>query len=163
MSNGLYIYTMLLLIILQSLTSLDFQSLLAALAPIASSFSLALDGELMLGCPQGPIRGSELFRSSILARSWHTTHFRANRTKRKAIELLTHRTSTMPKSKRAKVVHTSKTQKKGKELTLRQYANISEYIEQYPFLYVFSVHNMRNSYLKEVRNQLSDSRYASVS
>lgn len=69
----------------------------------------------------------------------------------------------MPKSKRAKLVHTSKTQKKGRELNLRQYANIEQYIEQYPFLYVFSVYNMRNSYLKEVRSQLSDSRYASLS
>ena len=67
----------------------------------------------------------------------------------------------MPKSKRAKVVHTSKTKKKGKELTLRIYANIQECVDQYPYLYVFSVHNMRNNYLKDVRAQLSDSRYYS--
>lgn len=64
----------------------------------------------------------------------------------------------MPKSKRAKIVHTSKTQKKDKELRLRLYANIQECIDQYPYLYVFSVHNMRNNYLKDVRGQLSDSR-----
>lgn len=64
----------------------------------------------------------------------------------------------MPKSKRAKVVHLSKTQKKGEELTIRLYANIQECIPNYPYIYVFSVHNMRNTYLKEVRNQLSDSR-----
>ncbi|KAL2053098.1 hypothetical protein ABVK25_006735 [Lepraria finkii] len=64
----------------------------------------------------------------------------------------------MPKSKRAKVVHLSKTQKKGKELTLRLYANIQECIPKYPYIYVFSVHNMRNTYLKDVRTQLSDSR-----
>lgn len=65
----------------------------------------------------------------------------------------------MPKSKRAKVVHLSKTKRKGKELTLRLYANIQECIPNYPYIYVFSVHNMRNTYLKDVRTQLSDSRY----
>jgi len=64
----------------------------------------------------------------------------------------------MPKSKRAKIVHMSKTQKKGKELTLRLYANIQECIPKYAYIYVFSVHNMRNTYLKDVRTQLSDSR-----
>ncbi|KAF6222175.1 hypothetical protein HO133_001261 [Letharia lupina] len=64
----------------------------------------------------------------------------------------------MPKSKRAKVVHMSKTTKKGKELTIRLYANIQECIPKYPYIYVFSVHNMRNTYLKDVRTQLSDSR-----
>ena len=66
----------------------------------------------------------------------------------------------MPKSKRAKVVHLSKTQKKGKELTIRLYANIQECIPNYPYIYVFSVNNMRNTYLKDVRTQLSDSRYS---
>lgn len=65
---------------------------------------------------------------------------------------------TMPKSKRAKVVHMSKTTKKGKELTLKLYANVQECIPKYPYIYVFSVHNMRNTYLKDVRTQLSDSR-----
>ncbi|KAL8696173.1 MAG: hypothetical protein Q9201_007795 [Fulgogasparrea decipioides] len=65
----------------------------------------------------------------------------------------------MPKSKRAKVVHLTKTQKKGKELTLRLYANIRECIPQYPYIYVFSVENMRNTYLKDVRTALAgDSR-----
>ncbi|KAL8735995.1 MAG: hypothetical protein Q9166_000557 [cf. Caloplaca sp. 2 TL-2023] len=65
----------------------------------------------------------------------------------------------MPRSKRAKVVHLTKTQKKGKELTLRLYANIRECIPQYPYIYVFSVENMRNNFLKDVRAQLAgDSR-----
>ncbi|KAI4173885.1 MAG: hypothetical protein LQ343_002653 [Gyalolechia ehrenbergii] len=65
----------------------------------------------------------------------------------------------MPRSKRAKVVHLTKTQKKGKELTLRLYANVRECIPQYPYIYVFSVENMRNNYLKDVRTELaSDSR-----
>ncbi|KAL8816748.1 MAG: hypothetical protein Q9191_008274, partial [Dirinaria sp. TL-2023a] len=64
----------------------------------------------------------------------------------------------MPKSKRAKIVHTSKTQRKGKELPLRLYAGIQECIPQYPYLYIFTVRNMRNQHLKDVRTQLSDSR-----
>ena len=67
----------------------------------------------------------------------------------------------MPKSKRAKVVHLSKTTKKGKELTLRLFANIREAIPKYPYIYVFSVDNMRNTFLKDVRTQLSDSRFVS--
>ncbi|KAL9587444.1 MAG: hypothetical protein Q9212_000260 [Teloschistes hypoglaucus] len=65
----------------------------------------------------------------------------------------------MPKSKRAKVVHLTKTQKKGKELTLRLYANIQECVPQFPYIYVFGVENMRNNYLKNVRADLAgDSR-----
>lgn len=64
----------------------------------------------------------------------------------------------MPKSKRAKVVHLSKTTRKGKELTITLYTNIRESISTYPYIYVFSVDNMRNTYLKDVRTQLSDSR-----
>ena len=73
------------------------------------------------------------------------------------------RTIIMPKSKRAKVVHTSKVEKKGKELTLRLYANIQECVAKYAYIYVFSVENMRNTYLKDVRTQLSDSRYITLS
>ncbi|KAG8530377.1 uncharacterized protein KY384_004879 [Bacidia gigantensis] len=64
----------------------------------------------------------------------------------------------MPRSKRAKVVHLSKTKKKGKELTLRLYASIQENIPKYSYIYVFRVNNMRNTYLKHVRNELADSR-----
>ena len=64
----------------------------------------------------------------------------------------------MPRSKRAKVVHLSKTTKKGKELTLKLHAAIQDSIPQYEYLYVFRVDNMRNAYLKDVRTQLADSR-----
>ena len=64
----------------------------------------------------------------------------------------------MPRSKRAKVVHLSKVQKKGKELTLKTFANVQEAASQYPYAYVFAVDNMRNQQLKEVRTQLADSR-----
>lgn len=64
----------------------------------------------------------------------------------------------MPKSKRAKVVHLSKVDKKGKELTIKLFANVQECVDQYQYIFVFSVENMRNSYLKQVRAELSDSR-----
>ncbi|KAH8672523.1 ribosomal protein L10-domain-containing protein [Tricladium varicosporioides] len=64
----------------------------------------------------------------------------------------------MPKSKRAKVVHLTKVDKKGKELTLKLFSNVRECLDQYQYCYVFSVDNMRNTYLKDVRNELSDSR-----
>lgn len=66
----------------------------------------------------------------------------------------------MPRSKRARVVHESKTVKKDhKEQTRRLYANIRECLEEYDHLFVFSVDNMRNTYLKDVRAEFGDSRY----
>lgn len=64
----------------------------------------------------------------------------------------------MPRSKRARAVHLSKTTKKGKELTLKLHAAIQECIPKFPYIYIFRVENMRNTYLKDVRNKLSDSR-----
>jgi mRNA turnover protein 4 len=64
----------------------------------------------------------------------------------------------MPKSKRAKVVHLTQVDKKGKELTLKLFANVQESIDKYQYIFVFSVDNMRNTYLKKVRAELSDSR-----
>lgn len=64
----------------------------------------------------------------------------------------------MPKSKRAKVVHLSKTDKKGKELSLKLFADVQEAADNYQHVFVFAVENMRNSYLKEVRAEFSDCR-----
>ncbi|KAH8705341.1 putative 60S acidic ribosomal protein P0 [Talaromyces proteolyticus] len=65
----------------------------------------------------------------------------------------------MPVSKRARLVHESKTSKKNhKEQTRRLFANIRECVEQYEHLFVFSVDNMRNTYLKDVRTEFSESR-----
>lgn len=61
----------------------------------------------------------------------------------------------MPKSKRAKVVHLSKTTKKGKELTLKLFAAIRESADQYSYIHVFAVDNMRNTYLKKVRSHFA--------
>lgn len=65
----------------------------------------------------------------------------------------------MPKSKRSKVVHLTQVDKKGKELTLKLYANVQESVDKYEYCFVFSVDNMRNTYLKDVRKELDDSRY----
>ncbi|KAI9051399.1 hypothetical protein LZ554_004446 [Drepanopeziza brunnea f. sp. 'monogermtubi'] len=64
----------------------------------------------------------------------------------------------MPKSKRAKVVHLSQVEKKGKELTLKLFANVRECLDEYQHCFVFRVDNMRNTYLKAVRNDFQDSR-----
>ncbi|KAJ4356590.1 mRNA turnover and ribosome assembly protein [Didymosphaeria variabile] len=65
----------------------------------------------------------------------------------------------MPKSKRSKVVHLSKTDKKGKELSQKLFANVQEAADNFQYIFVFAVENMRNSYLKEVRAEFSDSRF----
>lgn len=65
----------------------------------------------------------------------------------------------MPKSKRAKVVHLTKVDKKGKELTIKLFANVRECLDKYQFCFVFSVENMRNTYLKDVRSEFNDSRF----
>lgn len=65
----------------------------------------------------------------------------------------------MPKSKRNRVVSLTKTKKKGLELKTGLVKEIQECVEKFTFLYVFSVENMRNSKLKEVRNQWKHSRF----
>ncbi|PGH27667.1 hypothetical protein AJ80_00682 [Polytolypa hystricis UAMH7299] len=65
----------------------------------------------------------------------------------------------MPRSKRSRLVHESKTTKKShKEQTRRLYANIQEAVPKYDHLFVFSVDNMRNTYLKNVRSEFADGR-----
>ncbi|KAF2859130.1 hypothetical protein K470DRAFT_259154 [Piedraia hortae CBS 480.64] len=62
----------------------------------------------------------------------------------------------MPKSKRARTVHTSKVAKK-KGLKIAVWTTVLENAQQYSHIYVLSVRNMRNSYLKEVRERFRDS------
>ena len=64
----------------------------------------------------------------------------------------------MPKSKRAKVVHLTKVDKKGKELNQKLYAAVQESADSYAFIFVFAVENMRNNYLKDVRTAFADSK-----
>lgn len=68
----------------------------------------------------------------------------------------------MPKSKRAKVFHLTQVSKKTRENKDKLFQNIRDAVPEYQFCYVFSVDNMRNSYLKDVRRELSDSRYVSI-
>lgn len=66
----------------------------------------------------------------------------------------------MPKSKRAKVIHTSVVQKKpSKEKSLSLYTAVQAAADTHAHIFVFSVENMRNTYLKDVRQHFSsDSR-----
>jgi mRNA turnover protein 4 len=71
------------------------------------------------------------------------------------------KSANMPKSKRQKVVHLTKTDKKGKELSQKLFANVQEAADNFEHVFVFAVENMRNSYLKAVRAEFADSRYVS--
>ncbi|KAI1187034.1 ribosomal protein L10-domain-containing protein [Nemania serpens] len=65
----------------------------------------------------------------------------------------------MPKSKRARVVHASSVTKKTREHKERLFETIRECLPQYQHCLVLTVDNMRNTYLKDVRQELSsDSR-----
>ncbi|XDG00484.1 hypothetical protein ABKA04_000099 [Annulohypoxylon sp. FPYF3050] len=64
----------------------------------------------------------------------------------------------MPKSKRSKVVYMTQVNKKTREDKDRLFENIRKCIPEYQYCFVFSVDNMRNTYLKHVRQELSDSR-----
>ncbi|KAI1267277.1 ribosomal protein L10-domain-containing protein [Xylariaceae sp. FL1019] len=64
----------------------------------------------------------------------------------------------MPKSKRARVVHTSQVTKKGREHKEKLFDNVRDCVSEYQHCFVLSVDNMRNTYLKEVRAELSDCR-----
>jgi mRNA turnover protein 4 len=64
----------------------------------------------------------------------------------------------MPKSKRARVVHLTQVTKKTREHKDKLFQNIRDAVPEYQYCFVFSVDNMRNNYLKDVRRELSDSR-----
>lgn len=68
----------------------------------------------------------------------------------------------MPKSKRAKVVHLTQVSKKTREQKDQLFQNIRDQVPEYQHCIVFNVDNMRNNYLKEVRRELSDSRYVFI-
>jgi mRNA turnover protein 4 len=80
----------------------------------------------------------------------------------KALLPTTHqtKTATMPKSKRARIVHTSVVQKKpAKEKSASLFAAVQEACNAHQHAFVFSVDNMRNTYLKDVRQHFAgDSR-----
>ena len=65
----------------------------------------------------------------------------------------------MPKSKRARIIHTSTVQKKpSKEKSASLFSAVRSAADTYQHIFVFSVENMRNAYLKDVRQHFSDSR-----
>ncbi|GJN69052.1 60S acidic ribosomal protein P0 [Purpureocillium lilacinum] len=64
----------------------------------------------------------------------------------------------MPKSKRAKVYHLTQVSKKTREQKDKLFQNIRDAVPEYQHCFVFSVDNMRNNYLKDVRRDLADSR-----
>lgn len=64
----------------------------------------------------------------------------------------------MPKSRRNKVVHLTNVTKKNREQKEKLFENIREALGEYQHCFVFGVDNMRNTYLKTVRQELSDSR-----
>ncbi|KAI8824341.1 ribosomal protein L10-domain-containing protein [Fimicolochytrium jonesii] len=65
----------------------------------------------------------------------------------------------MPKSKRVKVVNLTKTDKKTKDHKVELVTKIREALDSHDHVYVFSVENMRNTFLKDVRNERSNDRF----
>jgi mRNA turnover protein 4 len=68
----------------------------------------------------------------------------------------------MPKSRRAKTFHLTQVAKKTRENKDKLFQNIRDAVPEYQHCFVFSVDNMRNSYLKNVRHELNDSRSVSL-
>ncbi|XP_031552981.1 mRNA turnover protein 4 homolog [Actinia tenebrosa] len=65
----------------------------------------------------------------------------------------------MPKSKRNKIVSLTRTKKKGLETKSGLVKEVQDCIDEYKDIYVFSVENMRNSKLKDVREEWKHSRF----
>lgn len=65
----------------------------------------------------------------------------------------------MAKSKRARVVHESQVAKKSrKEQTKAIFTNVQAAVDKYEHLFIFTLDNERNTYLKDIRAEFSDSR-----
>ncbi|KAI8327068.1 ribosomal protein L10-domain-containing protein [Choanephora cucurbitarum] len=65
----------------------------------------------------------------------------------------------MPKSKRSTVVSLTKTDKKGRGGKEKLFEDIQSCVDNYEYLYLYSVKDMRNTYLKEIRHDFNDSRF----
>ncbi|KAF9115601.1 mRNA turnover 4 [Mortierella sp. AM989] len=65
----------------------------------------------------------------------------------------------MAKSKRNKIVPLTQTDKKGRAGKDALYEQIRECTDTYKYIWIFSVENMRNTYLKNVRAELKTSRF----
>lgn len=63
----------------------------------------------------------------------------------------------MPKSKRARLVHTSSVQKKpSKQKSASLYSAVRAAADTHAHIFVFSVENMRNTYLKDIRQHFGE-------
>lgn len=65
----------------------------------------------------------------------------------------------MPKSKRTKTYHLTQVTKKTREQKEQLFQNIRETVPNYKYCFALGFDNMRNNHLKEVRHEMSDSRY----
>lgn len=64
----------------------------------------------------------------------------------------------MPKAQRSKVVSLTKTSRKTRDDKLTLIDSIRQSAEEFPYIWLFSIGNMRNNYLKEVRKLWTGSR-----
>lgn len=66
----------------------------------------------------------------------------------------------MPRSKRDKKISLTKTERKGLQWKQQIVDDIRHCVQKYPHIYLFSVQNMRNNLLKELRSEMKkDSRF----
>ncbi|OZJ02494.1 hypothetical protein BZG36_04373 [Bifiguratus adelaidae] len=65
----------------------------------------------------------------------------------------------MPKSKRSKLVSLTQTRKKGREGKESLIEELRRCVDEYLYIYLFSVSNMRNNFLKDVRTEWRTSRF----
>ncbi|KAG0307991.1 mRNA turnover 4 [Dissophora globulifera] len=65
----------------------------------------------------------------------------------------------MAKSKRNKIVPLTQTDKKGRAGKDALYDQIRESADKFKYIWIFSVENMRNTYLKDVRSEMKTSRF----
>ncbi|KAJ8652253.1 hypothetical protein O0I10_012109 [Lichtheimia ornata] len=65
----------------------------------------------------------------------------------------------MPKSKRSTVVSLTQTEKKGREGKEKLIEEVQAAVDRYDYLWLYSVKDMRNTFLKEIRNDFKTSRF----
>eukprot|EP00471_Norrisiella_sphaerica_P011878 CAMPEP_0184499850 /NCGR_PEP_ID=MMETSP0113_2-20130426/42772_1 /TAXON_ID=91329 /ORGANISM="Norrisiella sphaerica, Strain BC52" /LENGTH=219 /DNA_ID=CAMNT_0026887937 /DNA_START=39 /DNA_END=698 /DNA_ORIENTATION=+ len=65
----------------------------------------------------------------------------------------------MPKSKRAKIVHLTKTKKKGREKGDAFIEEVRDCVDEFSNIFLFEVENMRNAAFKALRTKWTDSRF----
>ncbi|KAJ1653630.1 mRNA turnover and ribosome assembly protein [Dispira simplex] len=65
----------------------------------------------------------------------------------------------MPKSKRAKLISLTRTEAKGRDLKVQLIEKVQQSLDNYDYVYVFSVDNMRNTFFKDIRQSWKTSRF----